>query len=123
MDDAFVSFDFITHFPFKYYISTWNSDEHYPEGFRYKLLSSKRKNDPFIEVIILLQEKNGFKTEMKRMDIKEEAFDRLVPIALRSLENMHCISFEEQDYSTCESSEDFEDKAIKNGWVFNDVEQ
>jgi hypothetical protein len=121
MEEAFVSFDFISHFPFKYYISTWNSDEQYPEGFRYKLLSCKHQDDPFIEVILLLQEKHGLKTEMNRVDIKEDSFDRLVGIILKSLENMHDISFEEQDYSACVNSDAFEEKAIINGWLFNDV--
>jgi hypothetical protein len=114
--EALVSFDFTKTFPHKFWISTWSKDESYPSGFRYKLLSVRNNNSEYIELVIVLEEPGGYKTELKRMDIKESAFDQIASRFLKRFEESYRIEFEEQDFSSAQTFAEYERLTQEMGW-------
>ena len=63
-----VSLDFSSLFPHKFWVSTWSRDEQFPDGFRYMLLSVRQESAGLIQLIGLIEEEDGAKTEMSRLD-------------------------------------------------------
>lgn len=114
---ALVSFDFIQSFPHKTWISTWSSDESYPGGFRYKLISARHENLAEVELIVLLQQRNGEKEVLKHLDIALSSFESIANTFLEGLAEEHGLAFEVQDFSACRTSESFEGLAKQFGWV------
>lgn len=91
---ALISIDFQDTFPHKFWISTWSKDESYPMGFRYKLLSARDNRSDYVELVIVLEEPDGCKTEMKRMDIKISAFDDIAWRFVRGFEETYEMEFQ-----------------------------
>jgi hypothetical protein len=111
-----ISIDFNETFPYKFWISTWSKDESYPLGFRYKLLSVRNTNDDFVELVIVLEEPDGYKTEMKRMDIEISAFDDFAGGFVRGFEETYGIEFQLQDFSQVKAKEEFDALSKKMTW-------
>ena len=114
--DASLSFDFQTTFPHKFWISSWNRDHSYPAGFRYKLLSARREPAGPIELVVILEQPGGFKTEMKRYDVEREAFDRVAQTFVDGLAVSHAVDFEVVDLSWVLDPREFEEAAQAAGW-------
>lgn len=115
--DALVSFDFVHSFPHKTWVSTWSSDESYPSGFRYKLISARHENLAEVELIVLLQQRNGEKEVLKHLDIALSSFEPIASTLLEGLAEEYDLDFEAQDFSACRTSESFEVLAEQFGWV------
>ena len=114
---ALLSYDFEKVFPHKTWVSTWGSDSVYPLGFRYKVMSAHHVQDNSIELLILLQHRNGSKDVLKHYDVDPTAFDRVAATFVEGLAQQHGISFEEQDFRACRTPEAFESTAAKLGWL------
>jgi hypothetical protein len=63
-DNAFLTFDFRRIFPHKAWIS-WAADDTYPAGFRYKLIAARHEDEESIELLIVLQQRDGSKQVLK----------------------------------------------------------
>jgi hypothetical protein len=103
--DAFLRFDFESWYPYKFWVSSWSSDESYPEGFRYKILSGVNSETNAVKLVLLLEEANGDKTEMKRLEADLKKADGVAKIFVDGLSESYELDFEEQDYSEANSKE------------------
>ena len=114
--EPLVTIDFQDNFPHKFWISNWSRDESYPNGFRYKILSVRNRQTDYIEFLVVLEERSGYKTEMHHADVRSQAFPRISEIFVEGLRDEHNLDFQEQDFSETKTSEEF-DVAIKAfGW-------
>jgi hypothetical protein len=114
---ALLSYDFENVFPHKTWVSTWATDASYPEGFRYKVMSANHVIEQSIELLILLQHRNGSKEVLKHYDVEPSAFDGVAATFVDGLAETHGITFEEQDFRGCQSPEQFESVAARFGWL------
>ena len=114
---ALLSYDFANVFPHKTWVSTWGSDASYPDGFRYKVMAARHVRQESIELLIVLQHRDGSKEVLKHYDIQPSAFDRVAGTFVDGLAKQHGISFEEQDFRDCLSPEQFESAAARFGWL------
>ena len=111
-----MSFDFHHVFPHKTWISTWKEDESYPAGFRYKVMSAHDRVANTMELLVILQQRDGLKEVLKHLDVNAEAFDRYATIFVDGLTELYEIEFEEQDFRNCSTAEEFEALAERFGW-------
>lgn len=111
-----VVIDFTSRFPHKFWISSWSMDEQYPSGFRYKLLSVRPEPDGPIELVIVLEDSTGAKTEMSRLDVDQSALDRMSAVFLQGLTEEYGLDFELLDFSHVRTSHEFERQAAAAGW-------
>ena len=112
--------DFTARFPHKFWLSTWSDDDQYPEGFRYKLLSARPEPDGPIELVVLLEESSGDKSELTRVDVSPSAFDRTAATFVDGLTEEYGIEFEEIDATGTRTLEDFERLVGASGWHATD---
>jgi hypothetical protein len=111
-----VVIDFTSRFPHKFWISSWSRDEQYPSGFRYKLLSVRPEPNGQIELVIILEDSTGAKTEMSRLDVDQSALDTMSAVFLEGLAEEYGIDFELLDFSRIRTSDEFERQAAAAGW-------
>lgn len=116
-----VVINFETTFPHKFWVSSWSNDDQYPDGFRYKLLSVRSEPDNQIELVLLLEEPSGDKSEMTRMDVAASAFDRTAATFIDGLADEYGLEFDEVDATHTRSLSEFEGVVIKAGWQVSDV--
>jgi len=114
-EGAFISLDFKSWYPYKLWVSFWSADESYPDGFRYKLLSSYNPETETVDLVLLLEEKNGEKTEMKHLEASIEKADGVARVFVNGLSESYELVFEEQDYSKAKTAEDFERLFLEYG--------
>jgi len=120
--EAFVSIDFNKIFPHKYWVSSWSNDEQYPSGFRYKLLSVRPEPEGLIELVVLLEERSGAKTEMQRLNVSPSAFDRGAKIFIDGLTEEHNIEFTELDLTNVRDESEFERITKAAGWELTAIQ-
>jgi hypothetical protein len=111
-----VVFDFVTRFPHKFWVSSWAKDDQYPDGFRYKLISVRPEPDGLIELLVLLEEKSGDKTEMTSLEVSPSALDRTANTFTEGLAEEYALEFEELDLSNTRSEQQFHAKVVEAGW-------
>ena len=114
--NAFVTLDFIRRFPHRFWITDWSSDEHYPAGYRYKILSSREEPDGPMEFVVLLEERSGQKTEMKRLSISPLSFDHTADVFVSGLADSYDLKFELVDCTAARSEDQFERIVTAAGW-------
>ncbi len=114
--EALITVDFETRFPHHYWISTWATDEQYPKGFRYKILSVRPEPDGLFELVVVLEQRGGLKTEMENLSISPSAFERTAKIFVDGLADSYGIKFEMLDTSSCRSAEEFDRVVTRAGW-------
>jgi len=113
---GFLKLDFARYFPHKFWISDWSEDGQYPEGFRYKLLSARDEKKQAVELVLLLEQRNGDKQEMHRAQVKVAAADGYARVFVDGLEEEHGLDFEEQDFTTVRTTEEFDRAVTAYGW-------
>jgi len=113
---ALVTYDFVTRFPHVGWISNWSSDDQYPGGFRYKILTVRHGPEREIEVVLVMEETRGNKIERLRFDVAAEAFDKSVRPLMAKLATRFKIEFEEDDLSDVRMAEEFEKRIKEIGW-------
>jgi hypothetical protein len=118
---AYITVNFAETFPYYFWISTWQKDEFYPDGFRYKMLSSWRPASNEFEAVLLCEARNGDKSEMKSYagPVGDAALSQLRRL-LSGMEETFGIEFEEQDLSAIRDPAAFEAAVCSLGW--NDYE-
>lgn len=124
MDDSIsgiVVINFTTIFPHKFWVSSWSRDDQYPEGFRYKLLSARSEPDGQIEVVVLLEEVGGAKSEMDRMRVSSSVFARTTAAFIEGLVDQYGIEFSEADAAHTRTLSEFESVVTRAGWQVSDV--
>lgn len=114
--EAFVSLDFETYFPHKYWLSSWARDEQYPEGFRYKLLSVRSEADDLIQLLVIIEEISGVKSEMTRLDVSSSALDQTAATFTEGLSEEYNIEFTELDLTKVDTEPEFEQLVEAAGW-------
>lgn len=113
---GFVKIDFARHFPHKFWISDWSEDQQYPAGFRYKILGVRDETKQVVELVLVLEERNGDKQEMHRAQVKVAAADGYARVFVDGLEEEHGLDFEEQDFTAVRSAEEFDRAVASYGW-------
>lgn len=111
-----VSLDFSSLFPHKFWVSTWSRDEQFPDGFRYKLLSVRQESAGLIQLIVLIEEEDGAKTEMSRLEVSPSAFDRTANTFIHGFIESYEIEFTELDLSNVRTAEEFERLVAESSW-------
>ena len=111
-----VKLDFARYFPHKFWISDWSEDDEYPEGFRYKVLGVRDEEEQAVELVLLLEERNGSKQEVHRALVKVAAADGYARVFVDGLEEEHGLDFEEQDFTAVRTAEEFDRAAAAYGW-------
>ena len=114
--DGLLTFDFVDLFPFKFWISDWSSDNQYPDGFRYKLMSAHRESGDVIQFLVVLQQRSGDKEVLSNLDVNASVFDRVATKFVNGLAEKHGLTFEEQDFSSCRTLAAFDAEAARLGW-------
>jgi hypothetical protein len=118
---AFIKLDFVRFFPQKIWVSDWGRDATYPDGFRYKILSVRDEKKGVVELVLLLEQDDGSKEEMHRVQLKPvKQVDKYARTFLDGLEEEHGIEFEEQDLSDVRTEEEFERAIAQYGWSSSD---
>lgn len=113
---AFVELDFKNVFPHKNWISSWAKDEHYPDGFRYKLFAVRIVDEDKYEMILILEKANGDKEEMSRFKISPTALGGTCKIFTEGLIKEHGIDLEVQDMSDVKTLEEYDKRVKSYGW-------
>jgi hypothetical protein len=113
---GFIKIDFARYFPHKFWISNWEADAIYPDGFRYKLLSVRDEKQHSAELVLLLEQRDGAKEEMHRVQVKLHALEGYARVFWEGLEEEHGIEFEEQDFSAVRTVEEFDQAVTEYGW-------
>lgn len=113
---GFLKLDFATYFPHKFWISDWSEDDQYPDGFRYKLLGARDETKQAVELVLLLEARNGDKQEMHRAQVKIAAADGYARVFVNGLEKEHDLDFEEQDFTAVRTAEEFNRAVTAYGW-------
>jgi hypothetical protein len=111
-----VKLDFARYFPHKFWISDWSEDDEYPEGFRYKVLGVRDEEEQAVELVLLLEERNGSKQEVHRALVKVAAADGYARVFVDGLEEEHGLDFEEQDFTAVRTAEQFDRAVTTYGW-------
>jgi hypothetical protein len=120
-DNALLTYDFRQVFPHKTWISDWATDDTYPKGFRYKVMAASHEDEKSIELLIVLQQHDGSKQVLKHYDLDAAAFDRVAATFVEGLAEQHGLSFEEQDFRSCRTAEQFEAQVARFGWTSKDI--
>src|SRR5688572_23515166 len=113
---SLATFDFENLFPHKFWISDWHKNETFPDGFCYKLLSTRDERSGEVEIVLLRALRDGQKEELYRARVSEADADKAANVFVRGLEVRLGIGFEEQDYSGVRSLSEFQRLAEKHGW-------
>jgi hypothetical protein len=113
---ALVTYDFVTRFPHVGWISDWSSDDQYPDGFRYKVLTVRHEPERKIEVVVVMEEANGNKIERARLEVAADAFDKNARSLVAKLAARFEIEFEEDDLSDVRTAEEFDKRTEEIGW-------
>ncbi|HLQ76144.1 MAG TPA: hypothetical protein VK210_02255 [Terriglobia bacterium] len=115
MSEAIVSYDFIDTFPLWIWVSSWATDDSYPAGFRYKLFSTRSAQEE-CEFVLVLEERNGEKSEMKRLSGPSAAVRRTALVLVKGLGETYGIEFDEFDFSDVKTAEEFERRVEEFEW-------
>jgi hypothetical protein len=113
---ALVTYDFVTCFPHVNWISNWSSDDEYPKGFRYKVLSVRHDPGCKVEVVVVMEEADGGKIERVRFDVATHAFDRNARSLVANLAARFKLDFEECDLSDVRTADEFAMRIEELGW-------
>ena len=110
-ETAILSFDFVRLFPHKTWVSDWSGEEHEPGSFRYKIMSARHADGDIYELVIVLQNANGTKRVLKHLEL-QGGVDRTARVFVDGLAHEYGLDFEEQDFSSCRSADEFEAIAV-----------
>jgi hypothetical protein len=110
--------DFTRHFPEKHWISDWGEDDEYPEGFCYKLLTTRDVQTKKTEVVLILAQANGDKQEMLRATIPSGDLDAFAKTMTNDLSERYGLDFQEQDYSRVRTFDEFKEVSKRFGWTW-----
>jgi hypothetical protein len=91
-------------------------------AFRYKLLSVRPEPDGLIELVVVLEEASGAKSEMKRLDVSPSALDRTAAIFTDGLGEEYKIEFTQLDLTRVRTESEFERRVKAAGWHTTSVQ-
>jgi hypothetical protein len=114
-----VNFDYDRWFPHIFWVSQWASDDSYPNGYCYKLLSARDELSGCVEFAVILAERNGDKQELTRFSIPLAEARGAAQLWIDGLSKRFNLNFEEQDYSSIRTREAFNAQTQKYGWSMN----
>jgi hypothetical protein len=114
--DPLITINFKETFPGIYWISNWSVDESYPDGYRYKILSNVNKESGMADLVVVIEEKDGTKTEMSRLEVEASSLERIGKVFVDGLEKDFGLDFHMQDYTHIETADEYESEIYKNGW-------
>jgi hypothetical protein len=113
--EGFLELDFERTFPHVFWTSSWCTDDEYPNGFRYNVLSIRIEPAGHFEVVLLHETREGGKTEMKHWSLPAASFGASAEI-IGMLEEEFGVTFERVDMSQVRTCEEFEARAKQMGW-------
>jgi hypothetical protein len=119
-NDGLLEFDFVDLFPHKFWISDWSADAQYPDGFRYKLLSSRCESRDVIQFLVVLLQRSGDKEILSSLDVATSVFDQVAARFVTGLAEKYGLDFEEQDFSSCRTHAAFASESRARGWAWSD---
>ena len=114
---GFIHFDFRTLFPYKFWLSNWGTDQSYPNGFRYKLLTGIDRGAGTGRLVILLEEPGELKTPMADLCFLRHEIDHVADSMAEHLATQFKVDFEKYDFSSVNSFDDYVQLSRENGWA------
>lgn len=112
--DSTVALDFKVRFPHRFWLSTWAESEEHPGGFRYKILSVRTEPHGHFELVIVLEQPGGIQSELERLDVKPDTFERTADLYVDALSSQ--VTFFAIDATRCRSAGDFQRIVSDAGW-------
>jgi len=116
ISSGLVTYDFERFFPHKSWVSDWATDETYPAGFCYKILSVRDEIDDQVELVLVRAFRDGTKEKLHRASVRIDEADEAANIFSRGLSQKFGLDFEEQDYTSTRSLGQFHVLIQKYGW-------
>jgi len=114
--DSTVSLDFQARFPHRFWLSSWTKSDEYPDGFRYKILSVRPEPRGHFELVIVLEQPGAVQTELERLDVKPDTFDRTADLYVDALSESSEVTFFAIDATRCRTAGDFQRILTDAGW-------
>ena len=116
-DETLASIDFERRFPHRFWYSAWFADNEHPRGVRYKLISSLTEpaGGP-IELVVVLEERGGARTEANRIEVSASAFEKTAAIYVDGLSEAGKLTFFAVDLIKCRSPLAFKRILGDAGW-------
>jgi hypothetical protein len=117
---GFQHIDFTTTFPFINWVSEWGTDESYPEGFCYKVVSVLREPPGTTEFALIRELRDGTKVELSHFS---GAADKVSAIdeAVRRLGEQLSVSFQRFDMRPYRTFAAYKEKATELGWEYHEL--
>jgi len=115
---GFFGVDFIRHFPGKVWVSNWAKDKSYPGGYCYKLMSTRDTTKHTVEMVLVLQRKDGPNEEMLRCTAPKSEADAAAAHITAHLIKSHGLDFQEQDFSRIRTLTGYLRATKKYGWIW-----
>jgi hypothetical protein len=115
---GFVDVDFARYFPGKTWVSNWAKDKSYPGGYCYKLMSTRDITKHTVEMVLVLQRKDGLKEEMLRCTAPKSEADAAAAYIMAHLTKSHGLDFQEQDFSRIRTLTGYLRATRKFGWIW-----
>ena len=113
--EAYIRLDFTQTFPHMFWVSTVSYDSEAPDGFRYKMFATRHEPGMVIELLLLRQMEDGRKRQVFHMQAPIDKFAAADGV-IRELESSANVSFEQFDFSSIRTFDEFRSKAIEVGW-------
>jgi hypothetical protein len=83
-------------------------------------MSARHEQDVY-ELMIVLQNADGAKQVLKHLKL-QGGVERTARVFIDGLAREYDLEFEEQDFSSCRSPEEFEAVAARHGWLITEPE-
>ena len=116
---GYVNFDFLRWFPHLFWVSNWQQDDEYPAGYRYKVLSVQDERESRAEVAVVLELKDGTKSEVARTAGPLHGARSMAMHFTKGLADRFALEFEEQDLSDVRTQVEFDVRATQCGWLLS----
>jgi hypothetical protein len=115
---AFSEVDFVRYYPFKTWVSNWANDKSYPGGYCYKLMSTRDTTKHTVEMVLVLQRKDGLKEEMLRCRAPKSEAGAAAAHIVAQMAKAHGLDFQEQDFSRIRTLAGYLKATKKHGWIW-----
>jgi hypothetical protein len=117
-NSGFVDWDFIRYFPYKHWISNWANDDEYPDGYCYKLMTSRDTVTQKTDVVLVLAKTDGNKKQMLRHTVPSGDLDRAAKLITEDIGEQFGLDFQEQDYSQVRTFDELVEVSQTFGWIW-----
>ncbi|HSY44023.1 MAG TPA: hypothetical protein VK811_08925 [Candidatus Acidoferrum sp.] len=116
-----INFDFRHVYPHVFWVSNWISDNAYPDGVAYKILSVRNELLDKAELVLVRFFRDGGKEVLHRAHIPLKEVKEAAHFIINGLSKEFHLDFLEQDFHTARTLDDFHALTSKYGWKMNPI--